>query len=684
MKKFLGIILFVLIAFSLFAQYASDLFISEYVEGSSYHKAIEIFNGTGVAVDLSQYSLKKQTNGSGEFGNELVLQDSLQNNDVYVIVYDHGGDGDLTGEPFVDLATTSQAMTFNGNDAVALCKNGNILDVVGVVDSSDDWGKNVTLVRNSYVASPSAVYIPTDWTEYPQDTFDYLGYHDFQGGLDHYLIVTSPNGGEEWEQGSIHNITWTSLNYDGNIRIELLTTSNNRDILVESTENDGQWEWNIPSDQQIADDYIIRITSIDSLNLTDDSDAPFSIVEPIPYTEYLIYDIQHSENGPSPHEGERVITSGVVTAIFYNSFYIQDGEGAWNGVCVYDTNEQIQVGDKITLKAIVQEYNDKTELTNISDVEILGQYPIPQPLTITTADLATTEDYEGVLVRIQNATVTNDSLGYGEWEITDDSGTPCRVDDLGDYDYEPLNNDIIYSIEGVVDYSYGNYKLQPRTDADINRNGLVILPNSLDFETFDDAVNGLTFTIYNYADTTMTINSILSQGQFEEGEAVWSVDLSNIDLPYSLQPNSSISIAVAVGLPVHYRDDYLISQIPIETSEGDYSVTLYLNSILIQNSENDAVSLNTNNLKIYPNPFITNSKNNVSINFTIQKSGNTKVQVYNLKGELIKTVANDYMKAGNYSIKWNTTKNKGITSGIYFIKLENNKTIVTKKFILIK
>src|SRR5690606_32704155 len=57
---------------------ATDLFISEYVEGSSFNKGIELYNGTGAAVDLSNYSLLKQTNGAGDYGSELTLSGTLE------------------------------------------------------------------------------------------------------------------------------------------------------------------------------------------------------------------------------------------------------------------------------------------------------------------------------------------------------------------------------------------------------------------------------------------------------------------------------------------------------------------------------------------------------------------------------------------------------------------------------
>lgn len=153
--------------------------ISEYVEGSYYHKALEIFNGSPETLELAGWSLRKQTNGGGDFGNELVLSGTVAPWDVYVIVYENNGINDLTNEDFVDLETSSFCMTFNGNDAVALFYNGEMVDLVGIPDSSEDWGKDMTLVRNSNIGFASTAYDTTAWTQYPEDTFSYLGFHDF-------------------------------------------------------------------------------------------------------------------------------------------------------------------------------------------------------------------------------------------------------------------------------------------------------------------------------------------------------------------------------------------------------------------------------------------------------------------------------------------------------------------------
>jgi len=167
--------------FSIINQNSGEDFvlISEYVEGSLYHKALEIFNGSPETLDLAGWTLRKQTNGGGDFGNELVLSGTVAPWDVYVIVYENNGINDLSDEDFVDMETSSFCLTFNGNDAVALFNNGVMVDLVGIPDSSDDWGKNMTLVRNSNIAYASTAYDTTAWTQYPENTFSYLGYHDF-------------------------------------------------------------------------------------------------------------------------------------------------------------------------------------------------------------------------------------------------------------------------------------------------------------------------------------------------------------------------------------------------------------------------------------------------------------------------------------------------------------------------
>lgn len=151
---------------------AADLFISEYVEGSSNNKYIEIFNGTGASVDLTEYSLRLYANGATSPNNDVALSGSLA--DGAVIVYQNS-----SATAYAGTAVESAACNFNGNDAVALAKNGADIDVVGTIGDETVFAAEVTKVRKNTVAQGTTTYDPLEWDDYPQDTVEYLGSHEF-------------------------------------------------------------------------------------------------------------------------------------------------------------------------------------------------------------------------------------------------------------------------------------------------------------------------------------------------------------------------------------------------------------------------------------------------------------------------------------------------------------------------
>ncbi|MBN2037373.1 MAG: T9SS type A sorting domain-containing protein [Chitinispirillaceae bacterium] len=102
----------------------------------------------------------------------------------------------------------------------------------------------------------------------------------YQGGA--YITLTSPAGGEKWEQGTTQEITWGD-NIDGNVKIELIKGGSVREQLAASTASDGSFEWQIAGDFETGDDYKIKITSVDSTALNDESDGNFSITP-----EYIV------------------------------------------------------------------------------------------------------------------------------------------------------------------------------------------------------------------------------------------------------------------------------------------------------------------------------------------------------------------------------------------------------------
>jgi len=108
------------------------------------------------------------------------------------------------------------------------------------------------------------------------------------------ITILSPNGDEKWEQGLSHDILWTSLNFTGVLNIELMLDTIIHQVLIESTENDGSWTWNIPDDQPVASNYNIRISDAENGEPFDVSDGFFSIVEPYITPDLVITEIMYN------------------------------------------------------------------------------------------------------------------------------------------------------------------------------------------------------------------------------------------------------------------------------------------------------------------------------------------------------------------------------------------------------
>jgi uncharacterized protein YjdB len=157
----------------------SDLIISEYIEGSSFNKAIEIYNGTGSSVDLSAYKLHQYNNESSEISYTLALEGTLANGDVFVAAH---SSANQTIKDVADLESGSSVLNFNGNDAISLSNNDVEIDIVGPIGSAADFAKDVTLVRKSSISSPTMSYSADDWDSYATDTFSNLGFHTTGGG----------------------------------------------------------------------------------------------------------------------------------------------------------------------------------------------------------------------------------------------------------------------------------------------------------------------------------------------------------------------------------------------------------------------------------------------------------------------------------------------------------------------
>ena len=190
-----------------------------------------------------------------------------------------------------------------------------------------------------------------------------------------------------------------------------------------------------------------------------------------------IYDLQMGKfklGDPGLLEGV-VVSSGLTFK--KDGFFVQDPMGGeFSGVFVYINKAVVNVapGDILTIAGTYDEFFEYTELkvSNAADIMKTGAGAVPAPVVVTSADVATggakAEAYEGVLVQVKNAKVTAAVDMNGEF-IVDGK---LRVDDLffAKIDWvAPKVNDIFTSITGPLAYGFNDFKISPRTAADLTK-----------------------------------------------------------------------------------------------------------------------------------------------------------------------------------------------------------------------
>jgi len=221
-----------------------------------------------------------------------------------------------------DLASTpgSFRTTFYDVDYIGTPIPAGMQDVIGIANS--------TTTSNALITSRNlADIIPSAPTE--------------------AINVTSPNGGEFWQQGSTHTITWSSTNFTGNVKIELVGT--NPSVIVASVANTGSYTWNISPTQTIATDYKVKISDAADGNPSDMSNSTFAIVAPYTVPNLVITEIMY--NSPGNDEEWIEIYNSEATTVDMTGFYILDDDPAHiTNPITLPANSTIAAGGRFTVE----------------------------------------------------------------------------------------------------------------------------------------------------------------------------------------------------------------------------------------------------------------------------------------------------------------------------------------------
>jgi len=376
-----------------------------------------------------------------------------------------------------------------------------------------------------------------------------------------------------------------------------------------------------------------------------------------------IYDIQYTTDiggacYDSPYDGQVVWTKGIVGFVFpgtYPDFYMAEGDGPFQGVLVYDTSIVPSVGDEVLMKCEVDEYYGMTELKNVSDYTILSTgNPIYGPTVISSGDLAggcnaAGEQWEGMLVRIENCATTVDDNTYGEWYVSDGSGDAQLDDDF--YTYDTYLGEPFDFVQGFVDYSYSEYEILPRDEFDIGAQVAIELASfeaaagdgyvTLTWRTTAE-VEAHSFNIYRNDEVIATVEAAgeahdytYVDRQVTNGQT-YTYQLSDVDLS---------------GLETIHQ---MVCSVTPNAVPGEYA--------LEQN---------------YPNPFNPSTE----IAYSVPAEAHVTLKVYNLLGQEVASLVDEVKEAGRHTINWNAADQ---ASGVYFYSMQTDDFSATKKMVFMK
>ena len=459
----------------------TELFFSEYVEGTGFNKALEIFNGTGAPVDLAAgpYNVFMYFNGSTTATRNIPLVGTVANGDVHVLAPASA----FAIHPVADQIDGSDTW-FNGDDAVVLRKGTTIVDVIGQVgfDPGSEWGTGLTSTMDNTLRRKSSIqggdtnqsdaFDPAaEWDGFATNTFDGLGSHSV--GND--PVIANCGGALVTDQGTAATRTVTASDGDGrvvDIAISSVTPSPapgsiTLGNLQPAPAVGGTASADVTVDQDTpAGSYSVAITATNDDPTPQTGSCTLTVQVRPPSTP--IYEIQGDDH-TSPFAGMQKRTTGVVTVILGGGFFMQDVDGdddpaTSDGIFVFSgspTARTLAPGDLVDVTGTVVEFRPTSRprdltLTEFSPATVTKTgtgSPLPAPFPITDRPdevidpdgMDTFEALEGMRVSIDTPRVSGPTNDFGEFVVAA-SGDHANMTAGGNFLVNPLSG-------GAVDYN---------------------------------------------------------------------------------------------------------------------------------------------------------------------------------------------------------------------------------------
>jgi hypothetical protein len=191
-------------------------------------------------------------------------------------------------------------------------------------------------------------------------------------------------------------------------------------------------------------------------------------------------------------------------------------------------------------------------------------------------------------------------------------------------------------------------------------------------------VQGKSFDIYNFTDGELVINELEQEGM---NSFHWYIDPWNLILPHTMAFADTLTLNVKIDMPV----DNILGQLVVDTLDifsetGHHKVVIKVDEELLSSIFNPNYTSSISRIdKISPNPFNDQTR----ISFSLDQDSKANLVVYNLQGQIIKTLAAQDFKSGSHEITWEGKDNSGneVSNGIYLLKLETERGVDFRKLV---
>jgi uncharacterized protein len=443
------------------AETPTNLFFSEYVEGSSNNKALEIYNGTGAAVDLGTggYSVQMFFNGSASAGLTINLTGSVAAGDVFVLANSAASPTILA-----QADQTNGSGWYNGDDAVVLRKGTTVIDSLGQVgvDPGTEWGTGLTSTADNTLRREDTIcagdintadtFDPSvEWDGFATDTFDGLGTHSATCGVpveDDAPTVTrtNPADGASLARTQSIGVTFSEAVTVSASEVTLSCTVSGI-VAVAVTGSNTDFTVNPAVDLADGETCALRIPA-GAVKDADTNDPPDTLVAAysatFPVESLCTADTtpipQIQGSGPSAAVTGQVTTRGVVVGDYEGSsprlrgFYLQDAQGdgdpaTSDGIFVFNGNAgSVSVGEVVGVRGAAEDFQDQTQVSSVVAIEKCGTGSVaPTVVALPQPSKDFFERYEGMLVRFDQTLHVTEHFQLGRFgQVTVSSGARLR------------------------------------------------------------------------------------------------------------------------------------------------------------------------------------------------------------------------------------------------------------------